>query len=307
MKIKWHRYLLNALLGVVAFAVRFLPLDAASKLGGAIGGAVYFLLPHERKKTQRHLTRVFGKEKNLKEIRCIARKVFVNLGRNLGEWLKMPYLSDRQILDRVEAVNFDRVEEALSKGKGLIILTGHFGNWEWLAAYFGSLGYEGRVLARRIYFEPYNRRLIQMRLAHRIETIFRDESPKRILKLLSENKVLGILPDQDVDKINGIFIPFFGMEALTPTAPVNFALSSGAALVPAFIVREGSKFKLHFEDPVPVTRTENKQADLRRHTLEWSGMLEKYIRRYPDHWVWMHRRWKTRPETTGKTHTIKES
>ena len=165
-----------------------------------MGRICYFLLRHEREKALTHLKWVFDKEKSLAEIEQLAKNTFVNLGRNLGEWLKMPALTSGQILARVEVENLERVQEALKKGKGLILLTGHFGNWEWLAAYFGCLGYSGGVLGKRIYFEPYNRLIVSLRRSHRVETIYQDESPKRILKLLAQNFSLGILPDQDVEK-----------------------------------------------------------------------------------------------------------
>lgn len=310
MKIRPHRYLLYGGLRFLGAVLRLVPLNAASGFGAALGRIAYAILPHERKKTVAHLTWVFEKEKSPAEIRRIARKVFANLGRNAAEWLKMPRLSDAQIVARVEVENFEIVEEALRGGKGIILLTGHFGNWEWLAAYFGSLrkerGYAGGVLAKRIYFEPYNRLLVNLRASHGVETYFRDESPRKILKALGQNHILGILPDQDVKKIDGIFIPFFGKDAYTPTAPVAIAMASGAPLVPVFLIREGRKFRMSVEKPIAVRRAEDKAEALRRHTIEWSGILEKYLKRYPDQWVWMHRRWKTRPETaTGKVYEKK--
>lgn len=293
---KWHRPLLYAALRGVQVVVRRLPLGWASSFGAWSGRVAFWLLPHERKKAIRHLTWVFEKEKSAEEIRRLAKQTFIHLGRNFGEWLKIPALSDEEIITRVAPENLERVEEALRRGKGALLLTGHFGNWEWLAAYFGARGYQGGVVARRIHFEPYNRLLVGLRLSHHVKTFYRDESPREILKKLARNGVLGILPDQDVDKIDGVFIPFFGREAYTPTAPVALALASGAALVPIFLVRDGNIFRLKVEEPIPVRRSGNKSEDLRRHTLEWNAVLEKYIRQYPDQWVWMHRRWKTQPE-----------
>lgn len=298
-KIKLHRYFFYGCLVAVGAVVRLLPLRAASAFGALAGRLAYWILPHERHKALTHLKWVFEKEKTQTEIYQMARDNFANLGRNLGEWLKMPALSDEEIRARVVPENFDRIKKALQKGKGAILLTGHFGNWEWLAAYVSSLGYRGVVLARKIHFEPYNRLLVRLRRSHGVETFFRNKSPKPILKELAQNHLLGILPDQDVDKINGIFIPFLGREAYTPTAPVAIARASGAALIPVFLVRNGQKFHLRVEEPIPVERSQNKEADLYRHTLEWNSVLERYVRQYPDHWVWMHRRWRTRPQSAS--------
>lgn len=296
MKIKAHRYLFYALFTILAFICRRLPLKWSVNLGAWLGGACFYLVRHERNKTIRHLSLAFKGEKSEAELKKIARGTFSNLGRNAGEWLKLPALNDAQVIAAVEVKNRQVIEQVLSRGKGLIMLTGHFGNWEWLAAFMGSLGYDGGVLARRIYFEPYNRFLVNMRLSHHIKTFYRDDSPKKILKVLADNLVMGILPDQDVDKINGIFIPFFGKQAYTPTAPVALARASGALIVPAFMIREKNKFKFLIEEPIEVVKTKNKEEDLKKYTKQWSDLLEKYIRNYPDHWVWMHRRWKTQPE-----------
>lgn len=296
MKLKLHRYFFYGLLKGLSFVMQRLPLNVVSNIGHGLGVFLYWVLKHERKKSLTHLRVAFGKVKSEKELHQIAKGTFANLGRNVCEWLKMPALSFDQVKERVDVEGFHYVEEALKRGKGLILLTGHYGNWEWLAAYFGCLGYHGGVLARRIYFEPYNRFLVAIRETHRIETIYRDESPKKILKMLANNHILGILPDQDVDKINGIFIPFFGQEAYTPTAPVALALATGAALVPAFLVRQGKRFKLVIEKPINVEKTKDKEEGLRRYTVEWSKVLEEYIKKNPDHWVWIHRRWKTRPK-----------
>lgn len=301
MKVKLHRYVLYGLLLVLSACLRQLPLSWVSVFGKWIGLLSYFLLGRERKRALLHLSWAFGKEKTQKEIRALTKRIFANLGRNFTEWQKMPALTSQEIQARVEVQNFEVITEALKKGKGVIFLTAHLGNWEWSASYVSSLGYPVHVLAKRIYFEPYNQFLTSLRRSHNVEIIYQDDSPKKILKVLAQNEVLGVLPDQDVDKVNGVFVPFFGKEAYTPTGPVALAMASGAALIPAFIVRGKKKFKLIFEEPLEIKRTGNKEEDLKRHTLEWTQILERYIRKYPDQWVWMHRRWRTQKnkETVG--------
>lgn len=303
MKIKLHRYIIYGCFRGLAFVVQLLPLDAASAAGGRVGRLCFWLLPRERKKAITHLTWVFEKEKSKEEIRKLAKEAFTNLGRTLFEFIQMQRLTKEEIINRVIPENLDRLDGALRRGKGAILLTGHFGNWEWLAAFLIARGHQGGALGRRIHFAPYNNLLVNMRRRHGVETYDRKDSPKKILKLLAENKVLGVLPDQDVKRVTGIFIPFFGRDAYTPTGPVAMALASGAAVVPAFLVREGNKFRLKVEEPLKITRTRDKEADLRRHTLEWSGLLERYLRLYPDHWVWMHDRWQTTPETVWRKRT----
>jgi KDO2-lipid IV(A) lauroyltransferase len=115
-----------------------------------------------------------------------------------------------------------------------------------------------------------------------------------MLRILKNNELLGILPDQDTDKVDGIFVDFLGQQAYTPTGPVSLALATGASIVPCFIVRKKSKHYLYIEKPLELEVTGNKEADIRINTEKWSYIFEKYIREYPDQWVWMHKRWNTK-------------
>ena len=125
---------------------------------------------------------------------------------------------------------------------------------------------------------------------------YRDESPKKVLRILRNGGYIGVLADQDVASIEGVFVDFFGKPAYTPAAPVKFAMKTDAALMPMFLVRNGDKYDFFVEPPVKMRMTGDLERDVLVNTAIWTGILEKYIRKYPDHWVWMHRRWKTKPK-----------
>ena len=182
----------------------------------------------------------------------------------------------------------------------IIIITGHLGNWELIPAYFVSVGLHGGVVARRVYYEKYERLLSRLRLSKGFRVFYRDESPRAILKTLKNNEVVGILADQDVRKLDGVFVEFFGRPAYTPTAPVLIAMKTGAPLIPARIVREGRKHRIVVDEPIPLRRSGDREADLVHNTQAWSRVIERYIREHPDQWVWMHRRWRTRPEDVAR-------
>ena len=190
--------------------------------------------------------------------------------------------------------NRERLDKAYEKGKGIIVLTAHFGSWELMAAALRENNCPGVTIGRRIYFKKYDDFLNRLRKSRDVEVIYRDESPRKMLKTLKKNWIVGIVADQDVDSVDGVFVNFFGQAAYTPTGPVALAKASGAVLLPVFIIREGSRHTIAIDEPIELRDTGDKEADLIYNTQKWSDVVESYIRRYPDQWVWMHRRWKTK-------------
>lgn len=287
-----YRYIFYLLAIALKLVVQYLPRGFALQLGKVSGYLCFKLMPKERRRTLGHLQMVFDK----KDARKIARGVFIHLGMNFMEWLQMPRLNSRSLDTCFRATGLERINKALSKGKGGIILTAHFGNWEYLGAYLTLKGYEGPVIGRRIYYKPYDVLLRKMRSSVGVLTLDRNGSVRRMIKVLKENKLLGILPDQDTDKVEGIFIDFFGFPAYTPTGPVSLAMATGASIIPCFIVRENKGHHIYVEEPLQLVNTGDKTESIRINTQRWSKVIEKYIRMYPQQWVWMHRRWQTRDQ-----------
>ena len=278
---------------------RLVPARALFALGTAGGWCAYYFLGRERRRALAHLELALGDQKSAAERGRIAREAFVNLGRNLSELALYPRLTDDNIHQLVSMEGREVLERARAEGRGIIIITGHIGNWELIPTYFLAIGFTGGVVARRIYYEKYERLLYRLRRSKRFRVFYRDESPKEILRTLKNNEVVGILADQDVRKLPGVFVDFFGIPAYTPTAPVLIAMKSGAPLIPGHIVRKGRNHTIIIEEPLALRSTGDKKADLVYNTQLWSRSIERYIRERPDQWVWMHRRWRTRPEDVG--------
>jgi len=295
MKVKTYRYYIYYLLRVGAFLVGLLPVRMASSLGGFCGKIAFRLLKAPRKRTLLHLKRAFG-EKTDRELVSIASNVFSNAASNFAELVHIHKLNKGNIDSLVRAHGMDRIDKALSHGKGAIVLTAHFGNWELVGAYMRMKGYPGATIVRKLYFHKYDEYLRNIRIIHDVGTIDRDDSPKKMLRMLKDNKILGMLADQDIDRIEGVFVDFFGRPAHTPTAPAKMSMASGAPMVPCYMLRNGNKYDFFVDEPIYVKRSNNKQKDLEFYTQEWTRVLESYIMKYPDQWVWMHKRWKTRPE-----------
>ena len=276
---------------------RLLPPSLGIAIGGGLGKSLFWILKKERQKTLQHLTVAFSGEKNSAEISKIGESVFRNLGKTVAELIYLSKLTASSIDQWVSYEGLSKLDAVLRKGKGGIILVAHFGNWELLARALALKGYGGTIIVRKVYDERFDRLLSEIRQIKGIRYLYRDESPKEMLKTLHQNQFLGILGDQDIDSVDGIFVPFFGKEAYTPVAPARFSMTAGAPIIPCFMLRSGSRHTLVVEEPIFPPSGLEKEDALNRLTREWMAVTESYIRRYPDHWVWMHRRWKTRPKT----------
>ena len=272
----------------------------AGGLGRLVGLAAHGLLAGHRRLALEHLARAIGQERSEPERRRIARAVFENLGRSALEWLRLPGLSDRALQQLVRCEGLEHLRSALREGRGVIAVTAHIGNWELIALYLRSLGFEGAVLARRLRYPEYEAFLTSMRAAKGVATLARG-SLKETARCLRANRIVGMLPDQDVDSLEGMFVDFFGHPAHTPVGPAALSLMTGAPIVPCFMIREGPRFRLVIEPPLHAPVGADRAEALRELTEAWSGAVESHIRRFPEQWVWMHRRWKTQPDDRPQT------
>ena len=272
-----------------------LPVGWVVPAGSFLGTIAYLILNKERKKAIENLSTAFSKEMTILEIKRLCRESFQNLGINLIELLRFPKLNRENIDEFVTMIGRDRIDTALKNGKGAIMLTAHLGNWELMAAYAALKDYPINVVARPIYYEGYNKILVKLRESKGIKVIYRDDV-KPMLQSLKNNELLGILADQDTVKVDGLFVKFFDELAYTPTGPAALAMKTGAPLIPCFIIRENGRHKIFVEEPLPVMTTGDKDKDLLINTEMYGKVIEKWVRKYPSQWVWMHQRWKTRPK-----------
>jgi len=277
------------------FILSFLPLNVGLFLAEAMGRLASKVLDKYRDIAVENLDSVFGDDHSGNQ--RIAENVFANLAKNGAEWIKL-YSMDPKKLNMLvtEDEGLDKLDTVLKEGKGALVLGFHFGNWELLGIGLRVLGYPGALVARRIYFDRYDALITGMRARYDAKVIYRDESPKKMLAELKKGNVLGIVPDQDVDSIDGVFVDFLGAPAYTPTAPVKLASVAGTAIVPVFVIR-GAKDRhtLAIEKPIYVPEKIKDKNEIKRYTQKWSDVLELYVRKYPQQWVWVHKRWKTAP------------
>ena len=299
MKYRFRRRILYILLLITENFFLLLPYNFAIKLGGACGLLVYLLFGRYRNIARYHLEFAFSGSMSKQQASQTARRVFMNIGMGLAEILSLPKIKKR--LDKiVDVEGIHNIDMALTKGKGALVASAHFGNWELIAIYFAHKGYPSNILARPIYYEKYNDWVTFLRSSMGVNVVYRTESPVKMLRILKNNELLGIVADQDIASIEGVFIDFFGKKAYTPSGPVKLALASGAPIIPIFITRQKTGHKIYVETPIYVDNIQREDW-VTYYTQKWSDVVESYIRKYPEQWMWIHKRWKTRPEDKVKS------
>jgi len=245
-----------------------------------------------------------GKEKSKEELTRIAYNVFINLGKNLFEffWASKKDKSKLEKIASFEGIEY--LQEALNKGKGVSVITPHLGNWELMAHFASIAGFPVNVIAKKLYDPRLDNLVLSLRNNYGIKTIFRDETStgKKILKALKRGEILGMLIDQDT-KVEGVYVRFFNQLCYTPSGAANLALRTGAQVLFCTISRNTNrKHSIRFYPPLRTVRTLDKQNDIVTNTQIYSHLIEASIRKYPDQWVWMHQRWKTKPLSTEIKH-----
>ncbi|MBN1587472.1 MAG: lysophospholipid acyltransferase family protein [Candidatus Omnitrophica bacterium] len=276
--------------------ILLLPLAWVRFLGAGVGFLAWLFLPKVRRQALRNLGNSLGRDYSRGKRRKICRSMFMHLGIVIAELLWFPRLKPGHLDSLAWVEGLEHLHRVLREGKGCVFVTPHMGNWELTGAYCAMKGYPLHVIAREIYYEPYNRWLVSLRSSKGVKTLYRHtrQTFRASLKALARNELIAILPDQDVDSVDGVFVQFFGAPAWTPTGPVSMALASGAPILPAVTVREKGHYKIVLEEPIYVESSGDHRRDFERYTAQYTRIFEKHIRRHPDQWVWLHKRWKTR-------------
>jgi KDO2-lipid IV(A) lauroyltransferase len=292
-----HRAEYAALRSAVAVVER-LSFTRAGGIGDRIGRFGYAPLGIRRDVVEKQL-RAALPERTSDEIERIARSAYGHLGRTSMETAILPSYSGLEIIDLFESViGWNLVEERMARGKGLILVTGHLGNWELGGAYLAARGLPVDAIARHMANPLFDRYLTSTR--HRIGmTVVHDEDAvRRVPRSLRGGRAVAFLVDQGAIGLASTWVPFFGRYAKTPRGPAVFALRLGAPILFGVALRQPSgKYQLAFE-PIEATETGDREADVDRIVAEYTHTLERWVRRAPEQYFWHHRRWKhQRPGT----------
>ncbi|NIA30032.1 MAG: hypothetical protein GWP06_09000 [Actinobacteria bacterium] len=283
-----------ALVISISKLVRLLPLKLALCCGRALGDFIFYIIPIRKKVSMNNLTSVFP-EKSQKEIHKIARRTYQNFGQNIVEFMREPKANPKILSERVKFVNQELLEDARKNGKGVILLSGHFGNWEIMAAAISALGYPMLAIAREQRNTLINHIVNDYRAAVNIGTIQLGMALRGVLKALRDNHFIALLGDQDAHD-EGVFVNFLGKPSATARGPAIFTLKTGAPLIFASCVRQKDGSHIAYFEKVQSSDLNGlTEENIRILTQRHANVLEANIKKWPDHWFWMHKRWKTKP------------
>jgi KDO2-lipid IV(A) lauroyltransferase len=283
------------LLACVAFAARVLPFPAASALGASVGGLAHRVLGRRRRIAVENLRASLGDRVEGVPAEELARRAFVQLGRSFLEFLWLQGRRPEELLARVTMEGYEPLEARAREGKGAVLVTGHFGNWELLGASLRARGCPVRYLLPPQSNPASDARFDAIRRSIGIEPVKIGFGMRDALRALRSGDFLAMLPDQDARRI-GVHVPFFGRPASTHTGPARLAVRSACPIAVAFLVRTGGgRFHTRLEGLLSPRPDANEQEEVLRLTREVTLLIENAVRRHPDHWYWLHRRWKTPP------------
>jgi Kdo2-lipid IVA lauroyltransferase/acyltransferase len=274
----------------------WLPESVAYALGEGAGRLVFHLDRRHREITTENLAAAYPGRHSPVELDLLARSVFENLGRTAVDVARSSRLFTPAGESRIQVDGMETIREARTRGKGVLLLTGHFGPWE-LLVIAAALRYEPiHIVARPLDNPRLDDLLTALRERGGNRVIRKREAVQAILQVLRRGETVGILIDQHISEREGVVVPFFGRPASTASAPALLALRSGAAVLPAGIRREPGRgrYRITLGPEVPVRRSGDMRADLVENTARFNRAIEAMIREQPDHWFWVHRRWKTR-------------
>jgi KDO2-lipid IV(A) lauroyltransferase len=276
---------------IVRAVTSVLPYPLLWLCGTALGYLFYLLDGAHRRVASENLAVAFPR-RSASERRAIVRAVFAHFGRLLFEFLKFSTLSPEQILARVEFDGEERVRLAYGQGKGVLFITGHFGFWE-LHAVAHPLRFEPiGVLARTLDNARLNTLLEEIRQRTGNVVIYRQGSIRKVMRMMAGKHGVAILIDQHISSADAVNVEFFERTAATTSAVAAMALRTGAPVMPVFALPLGrGRYRLIYEHPVEPPAADSENA-VREFTQRCTDVLEMYVRRHPDLWLWMHRRWR---------------
>lgn len=290
---KWRLGL--ALFVVVSLPVVLLPRRLAVWLGGAAGALTFFFLPRVRRTAVGNIRTSLSYLETLPEWNpaggdpeTIVRRTFANFGRTVVEVLKLYYGRGAGLMKRVEFRGIEHYERAREKGKGILFITGHCGNWELMALTFGARFADVAVVARRQKYPHFNGLLDRLRHGFGNSVIYAEGAARSIFFRLRREGIVGILIDQAVQENEGAVVDFFGRGAWTTTMPAVVAARTGAPLLPIFIHREGGRHVVTISPEVELAPTDDHLETTRR----LNRAIEGHIARHPAEWLWVYKRWK---------------
>lgn len=263
---------------------------------GALAFTVYCLFGRLRRVGARNLAMALP-DLSPQARKEILRGVYRHLGWQLVEFCRMPRYTRENTSNWMRTEGLEHYLAAQARGKGVLVITGHLGAWELSSFYHSMMGYPMGMVIRRLDNRCLDSFVNNIRCMHGNYVLHKDDFGRGLLTAMRSGGTVGILMDTNMTPPQGTFVEFFGIQACTATGLAHVARKTGAAVLPGFMFWEPDeqRYVLHFGPEVKIPHTEDANADILAGTQLATSAIESWIRRYPDQWLWIHRRWKTRP------------
>ena len=288
---EWAGY---AVYGAVSTGLFFLPRPVVLALGRGLGRLAYRISPRHRRIALGNLETAFGREKTARERAAIARASFAHFGQVTLETIKFAHFSRARVLELIDIEGREHLERALAGGKGVLAFSAHYGNWETMIPALSPMG-PFHVIARQLDNRLVDRRLAAVRTRMGGVIIDKMGAARPITRVLKRGGIIAILIDQNVLRSQAVFVDFFGRPAATTPGPASFHILTGAPLLPVFCRPQGRRHVWTILPPPEISLSGRREEDVLKITRICTKMIEDQIRRAPEWWLWMHKRWNTRP------------
>jgi len=286
-------YLSYVALKVLSLFINLLPEGFSLWLGRQLGRVAFHLDREHQKVVFQNLRLAFGREKSEKDIDDIAKRTFENLGMTAVEFFRIPHMDVEMFKKRVTVEGLEKALKLLEMKNGILLLLSHFGNWELMGMMSKVIGQPIMVIAKPVKKNKWVDQFItEIRRKAGLEVIPTEKASRRVIRALSQNRVVGILIDQRAKRSEGVWADFFGRRAPTTPGLAILAIKTGAPILPVFMIRNGyQRHRLLIQEPLELTHTRDIKKDVETNTQLINHTLESMIRQYPDQWFWVHRRW----------------
>ena len=272
--------------------------DRATAFGARLGALGYRPFGIRRAVVERQIAAAFPGLDSV-EVARIARASFEHLGRVTIETALMPRIGQAGVRDLVdELTGWDVLQEAWSLGRGLILVTGHFGNWELSAAYLAARGMPIDAVVRQMNNPLFDAYLRETRERLGLTVVYDMEAVRRATRSFKEGRAVGFVVDQGVRNLASTYVPFFGRPAKTPRGPAVFALRGNIPVIFGATIRKPSGRFHGIAERILIEDTGDREADVDWLVARYTQTLERWVRRYPAQYFWHHRRWKRQPDDT---------
>lgn len=279
----------------LVYLLSWIPRPIGLRLGDFLGSVLYRMLKR-REIALTNLAIAFGDQMNGEERQTVAKKSFQFMGRHFFEVCYLLRYDKKKLASYIQFKGVNHLEQARSQNKGVVFLTGHFGCWELMAvsvAYFFSPGY---LVTKPLDFQPAEKLTQIIRGVSGNQCVTKEKSMRQLIQVLNQGAFLAILLDQNIDWYDGVFVPFFNKRACTNKGLALLVRKTQVPVMPIFIVHQGGgRYLIEFKPVLPWLSFGDRTKEIEENTAQYNRVVEDMARQYPDHYFWVHQRWKTRP------------